>query len=95
GYMKLYHTPENSFWCCTGTGMENHVKYRDSIYFHDDRSIYVNLFIPSTVHWIEQGAVLTQTTAFPETPSTTLSWTLKQPTALTLKLRHPRWSPTA
>ncbi len=34
GYMKLYHTPEDSFWCCTGTGMENHVKYRDSIYFH-------------------------------------------------------------
>ena len=57
--MKLYHTPENSFWCCTGTGMENHVKYRDSIYFHDGASIYVNLFIPSSVRWIEKNAVLT------------------------------------
>lgn len=95
GYMKLYHTPEHSFWCCTGTGMENHVKYRDSIYFHDDRSLYVNLFIPSAVRWGEQDAVLTQRTAFPETPSTMLHWTLKRPTALTLKIRHPRWSPTA
>jgi DUF1680 family protein len=95
GYMKLYHTPEHSFWCCTGTGMENHVKYRDSIYFHDNRSIYVNLFIPSAVRWVEQGAVLTQTTSFPEVPSTLLRWTLKRPAALTLKLRHPRWSPTA
>ncbi|WP_242138968.1 beta-L-arabinofuranosidase domain-containing protein [Sphingomonas sp. TREG-RG-20F-R18-01] len=95
GYMKLYHTPEHSFWCCTGTGMENHVKYRDSIYFHDDRTLYVNLFIPSRVNWSEQGAILTQTTAFPETPTTMLDWTLKRPAALTLKVRHPRWSPTA
>jgi len=95
GYMKLYHTPEDSFWCCTGTGMENHVKYRDSIYFHDDNTLYVNLFIPSSVRWADQGAVLTQTTAFPETPSTTLRWTLKRPADLTLKLRHPHWSRTA
>ena len=95
GYMKLYHTPEDSFWCCTGTGMENHVKYRDSIYFHDASTLYVNLFIPSTVRWADQGATLAQTTAFPETPSTSLRWTLKRPTDLTLKLRHPRWSRTA
>jgi DUF1680 family protein len=95
GYMKLYHTPEDSFWCCTGTGMENHVKYRDSIYFHDDRSLYVNLFVPSAVSWKEQGAVLTQTTAFPDSPNTTLRWTLTRPSDLTLMLRHPGWSRTA
>ena len=95
GYMKLYHTPENSFWCCTGTGMENHVKYRDSIYFHDDRAIYVNLFIPSTVTWKAVGATLTQATAFPDAATTALHWTMKRPTELTLKLRHPGWSRTA
>src|SRR6187399_46138 len=95
GYMKLYHTPEDSFWCCTGTGMENHVKYRDSIYFHDDDALYVNLFVPSSVAWQEKGAVLTQTTSFPETPTTMLRWTMQRPAELTLKLRHPRWSRTA
>ena len=95
GYMKLYHTPEDSFWCCTGTGMENHVKYRDSIYFHDDSALYVNLFVPSSVTWQEKGAVLTQTTTFPDTPTTTLRWALQRPTEVTLKLRHPGWSRTA
>ena len=95
GYMKLYHTPEDSFWCCTGTGMENHVKYRDAIYFHDGDALYVNLFVPSSVRWIEKGAVLSQATTFPEAPTTTLRWKLLRPTQLALKLRHPRWSRTA
>jgi len=92
GYMKLYHTPEDSFWCCTGTGMENHVKYRDSIYFHDDDAIYVNLFIPSSVTWKDKGAVLTQRTTFPDAPTTTLRWALEKPTEAALRLRHPHWS---
>jgi DUF1680 family protein len=95
GYMKLYHTPENSFWCCTGTGMENHVKYRDSIYFHDGQSLYVNLFIPSTVRWKERSAVLTQVTNFPESPTTTLKLQLERAAEFTLKLRHPSWSKAA
>ncbi|KQS50915.1 MULTISPECIES: glycoside hydrolase family 127 protein [unclassified Sphingomonas] len=95
GYMKLYHTPEHSFWCCTGTGMENHVKYRDSIYFHDADVLYVNLFLPSSVRWRDKDAVVTQTTNFPETPTTTLRWSSKRPTSATLKLRHPHWSDTA
>jgi DUF1680 family protein len=95
GYMKLYHTPEHSFWCCTGTGMENHVKYRDAIYFHDADTLYVNLFMPSSVAWKDKGAVITQTTSFPEAPTTTLLWTSPRPTAATLKLRHPHWSRTA
>ena len=95
GYMKLYCTPEDSFWCCTGTGMENHAKYRDSIYFREEDALYVNLFIPSSVRWQEKDAVLTQTTRFPEDPSTMLRWSLPRPTAATLKLRHPRWSRSA
>jgi len=95
GYMKLYHTPETAFWCCTGTGMENHVKYRDSIYFHDDRALYVNAFVPSAVRWRERDAVLTQTTTFPDEPVTRLRWTVKRPTDIVLKLRHPGWSRAA
>jgi DUF1680 family protein len=92
GYMKLYHTPEDSFWCCTGTGMENHVKYRDSIYFHDDDALYVNLFVPSSVRWDAKQATLTQTTAFPDASATRFRWTLQRPAAMRLKLRHPGWS---
>jgi DUF1680 family protein len=93
GYVKLYCTPVDSFWCCTGTGMENHAKYGEAIYFHKDRSLWVNLFIPSAVAWRQQHATLTQTTRFPEEPSTRLRWTLARPTSLALHLRHPAWAP--
>ncbi|MGC6400164.1 beta-L-arabinofuranosidase domain-containing protein [Sphingomonas sp. FW199] len=95
GYMKLYHTPEDSFWCCTGTGMENHVKYTDSIYFHGADTLVVNLFVPSAVQWREKEAVITQTTRFPDEATTTLRWQAARPTPATLKLRHPGWSATA
>lgn len=90
GYMKLYCTPVDSFWCCTGTGMENHAKYNDSIYFRGDQSIYLNLFIPSVVR-LQPGVSLTQTTRFPEAPTTKLQWKTDRPVELTMQLRHPYW----
>ena len=54
GHFKVYSTPENSFWCCVGTGMENHAKYGDTIYFHDADSLFVNLFIASELSWPEK-----------------------------------------
>ena len=91
GYVKLFHTPTDSFWCCTGSGMENHAKYGDSIYFHDVDSLYVNLFIPSTLDWHERGLRLTQTTRFPHSPTTQLTLRLERPTTFTLNIRQPSW----
>ena len=51
GSHKVYSTRENSFWCCVGSGFENHAKYGEAIYYHNDQGIYVNLFIPSEVSW--------------------------------------------
>ncbi|HSE21002.1 MAG TPA: beta-L-arabinofuranosidase domain-containing protein, partial [Pyrinomonadaceae bacterium] len=61
GYLKLYCTPFDSFWCCTGSGMENHAKYGDSIYIHDAESLFVNLFISSTLIWREKRLKMVQT----------------------------------
>jgi DUF1680 family protein len=94
GYVKLYCTPVDSFWCCTGTGMENHAKYGEAIYFHDDRALWVNLFISSAVAWRQQHATLTQTTSFPQDRATRLRWTLARSTSLALHLRHPAWAPS-
>lgn len=33
GYFKVYSTPYDKFWCCTGTGMENFTKLNDGIYY--------------------------------------------------------------
>ena len=61
GSRKEYCTPEDSFWCCTGTGIENHAKYGDSIYFHRGRTaLFVNLFIASELNWEACGLKLRQ-----------------------------------
>ena len=93
GSAKTYNTPEDSFWCCTGTGVENHAKYGDSIYFHDaGNALYVNLFIASELHWKAKGLTLRQETSYPDEPSTRLRFVCEQPTELTLHVRHPWWA---
>lgn len=92
GAHKVYSTKENSFWCCVGSGFENHAKYGEAIYYHNDKGIYVNLFIPSEVNWKEKGLVLRQETAFPSEETTTFTIDVKQPTQTTLYLRYPSWS---
>lgn len=94
GYMKLYCTPLDSFWCCTGSGMENHAKYNDAIYFKGENSVYVNLFIPSVVR-LQPGVSITQLTQFPEVPTTKLLWKTDRRIELTMQLRHPHWCRTA
>ena len=91
GYLKLYCTPDNSFWCCTGTGMENHAKYGDSIYFHDDSSLYINLFVASELHWKEKAFHITQETQFPDHPESHFKVQVAKPTRLSVKIRHPGW----
>lgn len=91
GYLKLYCTPEDSFWCCTGSGMENHAKYGDSVYFHDADSLYVNLFIASELHWREKRLHVVQITRFPDEASTEFIMRMKSPVSMKLKIRHPGW----
>ncbi len=93
GYVRLFHTAERSFWCCTGTGIENHAKYGDSIYFRDAAALWVNLFIPSAVTWKETGLTLRQATKFPESPSTRLTMTAAKPVRATVHVRRPAWCP--
>jgi DUF1680 family protein len=90
-YRKHYCKPEHSFWCCTGTGMENHAKHGDSIYFHSDSVLYVNLYMASDLRWAAQGLRLRQTTRFPEQGATGLSMKLARPTEFAVRLRHPGW----
>ena len=92
GHFKLYSTPENSFWCCVGTGMENHSKYGDTIYFHGNDTLYVNLFIASELTWPEEGISVRQETQFPESDTTTLKIKTSQPVRFALKVRHPAWA---
>lgn len=92
GSHKVYSTQENSFWCCVGSGFENHAKYGEAIYYHNDKGIYVNLFIPSEVNWEEKEMIIRQETAFPAEETTALTIHTKKPVETTVYLRYPSWS---
>lgn len=92
GWWKYYNTPFDSFWCCTGTGAEEFSKFNNTIYFHDDSGVYVNLFIASELTWPEKGLRLTQETKFPEEEGTTFTVHLNKPATLALNIRVPYWA---
>ena len=92
GAHKVYSTKENSFWCCVGSGFESHAKYGEAIYYHNDKGIYVNLFIPSVVNWREKGLTLRQETDFPAEETTVLTIRAQNPVETTVYLRYPSWS---
>ena len=91
GHYRTFSTPFDDFWCCVGTGMENHARYGEIIYAHDGDALYVNLFVPSTLNWKERGLKLTQETPFPEAGTSKLTLSLESPRSLALRLRHPTW----
>jgi hypothetical protein len=86
GGYRLYSTRDSSFWCCVGSGFESHAKYQSSIYFHTDKELYINLFIPSEVNF--NGAAIRQTTSFPKSNKTLITASAKT----TLKIRYPYWA---
>ncbi|MFI8377964.1 beta-L-arabinofuranosidase domain-containing protein [Leeuwenhoekiella sp. NPDC079379] len=91
GQYRVYSQPETSFWCCVGSGMENHTKYNELIYAKKKDSLYVNLFIPSEVDWEEESVKLIQKTNFPEEASTQIIWQSRNEKRATLMLRYPNW----
>jgi hypothetical protein len=92
GHFKTYSTAEDSFWCCVGTGMENHAQYGEAIFAHGDADLFVNLFIAAEVDWRAKGVRLRQQTAFPDEDATHLTWQVREPVTLTLHVRHPAWA---
>lgn len=91
GHYRIYGTPFDSFWCCTGTGMENPGRYSKCIYYKDGEELYVNLYIPSTVNWKEKGLTLTQETNYPYEDTVKITVAEGESDA-TLKFRVPGWA---
>lgn len=93
GGKKEFSDEYNTFTCCVGSGMENHVKYNESIYFRgQDGSLLVNLFIPSVLKWTEKGLTLKQDGFLPADSVINFSITTAKPIKLPLRIRKPSWS---
>ncbi|MGH9600610.1 MAG: beta-L-arabinofuranosidase domain-containing protein [Terracidiphilus sp.] len=89
---KTLCTEDDTFWCCTGTGIEEYAKLNNTIYFHDGDALYVNLFFASRVNWRERGVRVRQETKFPESGRTTLIVEASTAEPWTMRLRIPSWT---
>ncbi|UIR54635.1 glycoside hydrolase family 127 protein [Sphingobacterium sp. SRCM116780] len=93
GGSKEFSDHEHSFTCCMGTGMENHVKYNESIYFKNPNGgIYVNLYIPSQLDDKSQGIQLSQQSNIPTTDFVSFSVNSTSKKVIPLYFRKPSWT---
>lgn len=92
GGWKTFGSQFDSNWCCTGTGAEEYAKLVDTLYFHDENSVYVNQFVASELSWPEKGIKLVQETAFPDEERTSMTIYAERPVAFSLRLRAPQWA---
>jgi DUF1680 family protein len=65
-HYRVYSQVDKGMWCCVGSGIESHAKYGEFIYARDKDTVYVNLFIPSTLNWRDKNIKLSQSNLFPD-----------------------------
>ena len=91
GHYRVYSQPQTSFWCCVGSGMENHARYGEMIYSHKgDEELFVNLFIPSELTWGETS--VKQINNFPAEEGTSLVISPEKARKFTVSIRIPEWA---
>ena len=92
GAWKTWGTDDTTFWCCNGTALEDFSSFNRMIYAHDAKGVWVNLFIPSELNWTAHGVRVSQKTAFPAEPRSTITVEESGREPWTLRLRIPGWA---
>lgn len=92
GSEKVFSTPFDAFWCCVGTGFENHTKYAENVFFKaNDGGLFVNLFIPTALQWKQKGINIRMETKFPEEEAVKIKFEGKKQ-RFPLHIRYPKWT---
>jgi uncharacterized protein len=80
--------------CCSGTMPQVAADYRINTYLRDPHGVYVNLYIPSTVKWTQDGAqvALKQTGDYPFDPAVQFEVQASKAREFALNLRIPEWA---
>lgn len=101
--LYVYHLPlgsprqkafmaANEFKCCSGSCLEAFAKLNSGIYYHDDTTLFVNLYVPSELNWTERKVRLEQSGDFPRQPSIEFTVSAQRPSAFSLNLFVPSWA---
>lgn len=89
---RVYHVAR---WpCCSGTLPQVATDYRINTYFRGPNAIYINLYMPSTLHWSDGGVALslTQEGQHPFGSPVTFTLSASRPAVQTLYFRIPEWA---
>jgi DUF1680 family protein len=80
--------------CCSGTLPQVAADYRINIYFRAPQAVYVNLYVPSTLRWVEEGTALslTQEGEYPYEDRITFRVTASRPKEMSFRFRVPAWA---
>jgi hypothetical protein len=84
--------------CCSGTLPQVAADYRILAYFHAADTLFVNLYLPSTVHWTNpDGAqvIVSQQTEYPLDGHIAMHLRVSRPSNFAVKLRIPSWAQTS
>ena len=83
--------------CCSGTLPQVAADYRINLYLRGPKSVYVNLYVPSTLRWQEGGAQmsLTQSGGYPYDGKILFSLEASKPAEVALNFRIPAWASRA
>src|SRR5438874_10218717 len=89
---KVYY--KDKWPCCSGTFPQLTADYGISSYYPGKDGIYVNLFVPSRVTWMQNSTrcTLTQQTSYPTSNATQLQLAMARPENFTVYLRIPAWT---
>ncbi len=90
---KFYR--DNQHWsCCSGTLPQVAADYRVNTYFRDPNGVWVNLYIPSTLRWKQNGAdmVLNQSSQYPFESAVQFDLQISRAREFTLNFRIPGWA---
>jgi DUF1680 family protein len=91
GHYRVYSQPQTSFWCCVGSGLENHARYGEMIYGFKDNDLFVNLFIPSVLNWKAKNIRIEQQNNFAKQEAADIIVDAKKTALFTLHIRKPEW----
>jgi hypothetical protein len=88
---KVHH--RDKWPCCSGTFPQLTADYGISSYYRAQDGIYVNLFLPSRVSWMQNTTkcTLTQNTQYPSANTSQLDFALARPETFAVYLRIPAW----
>lgn len=93
GHYRVYSQPQTSFWCCVGSGMENHSRYGEMIFAHTGNdALYVNTFLPSKLYWKSNKTSVEILGDFPWKDQSPIVVHSKKTKKWTMRLRKPEWA---